>query len=58
MRFKSGEPDIKQTMAEKTASWSETVQELDEDYNLNLKLSSSYKTSATPGANKLNLAYS
>ena len=58
-------PDNKRTMAENTASWSETAQELADDDNLKLKLliheftlSSSYKTSATPGANKLNLAYS
>jgi len=31
-------PDNKRTMAENTASWSETAQELDEDDNLNLKL--------------------
>ena len=58
-------PDNKRTMAENTASWSETAQELADDDNLKLKvliheltLSSSYKTSATPGANKLNLSYS
>ena len=58
-------PDNKRTMAENTGSWSETAQELADDDNLKLKLliheftlSSSYKTSATPGANKLNLAYS
>jgi len=52
-------------MAENTASWSETAQELADDDNLKLKLlthefilSSSYKTAATPGANKLNLSYS
>ena len=31
-------PDNKRTMAENTASWSETAQELDEDDNLKLKL--------------------
>ena len=51
-------PDNKQTMAENTASCTETAQELDENDNLKPKLSSFYKTSATPGANKLNLSYS
>ena len=57
-------PDSKWTMAENTAFWSETAQELDKDDNLKLKLlihkftiPSSYKTSAFPGANKLNLSY-
>ena len=66
--------DNKRTMAENTASWSDTAQELDEDDNLKLKLliheftiPSSYNqlllelislTLATSGANKLNLSYS
>ena len=49
-------PDNKQTMAKNTASWSETAKELDKDDNLKLKLSLSYKTSDTPGANKLNIS--
>jgi len=50
-------PDNKQTMAKNITSWSETAKELDKDDNFKLKLSSFYKTSATPGANKLNLSY-
>ena len=63
MYFKNGDPRQKTNhMAENTASWSDTAQELDEDDNLKLKLLihefSLILQSPTPGANKLNLSYS
>ena len=50
-------PDNKRTMAENTASWSETAQELKEDNNLKLKLLI-HKFNIPSSYNKLNLSYS